>query len=332
MRLPLFLTLVTLAAALDTEVKDPLAQAALAFLAELPPEQRSAATFPFDAGERLHWQPVPFGEAGVRLSALDDEAREKLWSLLGTALSPAGVETVRAVMRAETALVAREAAAGNPSGWHGAERFFTTIYGDPAGKAPWALRFEGHHLSISVTHQNETWTEIAPFFVGSQPARLLEAEGGPLRVTGKEDDLARALWQSLDEEQQQAATLRGAQPGNVILVPGVDELDERGGIAAADLDKDQQATLRALLEVWTERLGEQARASRALILRGDALLRLRFGWMGSSEQDGAHYWRVFDDELGIEYSAQAADPDHVHTIWRDRGADLGAARLRAAAR
>jgi hypothetical protein len=48
-----------------------------------------------------------------------------------------------------------------------------------------------------------------------------------------------------------------------------------------------------------------------------------FGWMGSTDPDGAHYWRIGgsgfwsgERRFGIEYSAPRSDPAHVHALWR----------------
>ena len=48
-----------------------------------------------------------------------------------------------------------------------------------------------------------------------------------------------------------------------------------------------------------------------------------FGWMGSTDPDGAHYWRIGgrgfwsgEGRFGIEYSAPQSDPAHVHALWR----------------
>ena len=317
LRLPVLIAAAVGATAPLLETRDDVAQAALALRAQLSAEQRAAACFTWADPERANWQPLPFGEAGVRYADLDALQRGALWDLLDTVLSEEGIATLRGVMTAEGVLVAIEAEQGRPSKWHGPERYFLTLYGDPAGSEPWGLRFEGHHLSLNVRHTNGGATEVEPFFVGSQPARIQGGAHDGLRVTGVEDDAARALFESLNEEQRAKATLSGKQPGNVVLLPGVDAFDDRGGIQATELDAEQQELLLAVVGAWQQRLEGSSGDAEDPHLKG-----VTFGWMGSTDPDGAHYWRIggrgfwSDRSFGIEYSAPANDPAHVHTIWR----------------
>lgn len=317
LRLPVLAVAALSAATPLLRPSDPFAEAAVAFLDTLSAEQREAAHFGWADPERLNWQPLPYGEAGVRFEHLDAIQRAALWELLDGALSADGVRTVREVMVAEGVLVGIEAEQGRPSKWHGPERFFVTLYGEPTGAKPWGLRFEGHHLSINVRHENGKASEVEPFFIGSQPARIRGGAHDGLRVTGAEDDAARALFESLDEEQRAKATLTGKQPGNVVLLPGVEAFDPRGGISATELTAEQQELLVAVILIWNGRLEGEANKAAEPRLR-----EVTFGWMGSTDPDGAHYWRIGghgiwnDRAFGIEYSAPQSDPGHVHTIWR----------------
>ncbi|MDA0948666.1 MAG: DUF3500 domain-containing protein [Planctomycetota bacterium] len=319
LRLPVLVATALGASAPLLETRDPLAQAALEFRSSLSAEQRDAACFPWADPERQNWQPLPYGEAGVRYATLDALQRGALWDLLDEVLSDAGIDTLRGVMTAEGILVGIEAEQGRPSKWHGPERYFVTLYGDPSGAAPWGLRFEGHHLSLNVRHTNGGSTEVEPFFVGSQPARIRGGAHDGLRVTGAEDDAARRLWESLDEGQRAQATLTGDQPGNVVLLPGVTAFDERGGIPASALTAEQQGLLLAVVGAWTGRLEGAASGEAA----DPHLEGVTFGWMGSTDPDGAHYWRIGgsgfwsgERRFGIEYSAPRSDPAHVHALWR----------------
>ncbi|HIG86248.1 MAG TPA: DUF3500 domain-containing protein [Planctomycetes bacterium] len=318
----LFMALLVGMASIPTN-DDPMSLAAMQFKQSLTAKQQSKLCFPYLSDERANWQVLPNGVAGVRLEALQKESREALDELLATVLSTKGLETIDTVRLLESILAERETAAGRPSSFHGAERYFVTLYGDPEGRKAWGWRFEGHHLSLNVTHKNDSWTSVAPFYVGSQPAHVQEGEHAGLRLMGAEDDLARSLYTSLNTEQQEQATLSGSQPSNVIMLPRRKTIDDRGGISWSKLNKKQRQILTSILDLWLTRRTEDLATVRNKRLRASQLDQLSFGWIGSPESDAGHYWRIFGAGLTIEHSAPASDPDHVHTLWRDERGDLG---------
>ena len=79
-------------------VTDPMALAAIAFLASLDKEQLAACTFEFGHTERRHWQPVPMGDAGVRLDEMTKPQRASARKLLQSVLSERGLATVDGVL------------------------------------------------------------------------------------------------------------------------------------------------------------------------------------------------------------------------------------------
>jgi len=105
----------------------------------------------------------------------------------------------------------------------------------------------------------------------------------------------------------------------VVLLPGVTAFDDRGGIPASALTPEQQGLLLAVVGVWSGRLEGVASGEAA----DPHLEGVTFGWMGSTDPDGAHYWRIGgsgfwsgERRFGIEYSAPRSDPAHVHALWR----------------
>ena len=204
----------------DVRVADPMAVAASAFLASLDDEQRAACTFEFEDAERRHWQPVPFGDAGVRLDEMTDSQRAAGRGLFQSVLSERGLATLDGVMVLERILVGMAEARGQRGGVLEVDRYFVTVYGDPAGDQPWGWRVEGHHLSLTFTCVSGEWTAHGPLFVGSQPARVKGGEHDGMRLLGSKDDNVRSLLGNLDDEQHAKAVVEGRLPSNVILVPG----------------------------------------------------------------------------------------------------------------
>jgi hypothetical protein len=312
----------------ETAQQDPVAEAAVAFLAALADEQRDAATFEFDDAERKHWQPVPMGEAGVRFEALSPAQREKLRALLATLLSADGLATVDGVRLLEGLLVEIERATGRTSPNHGAERYFVTVFGDPSRAGTWSLRFEGHHLSLTFTCKRGAWTAHGPLFVGAQPARVEGGEHDDFRLLGRRDDDVRALVASFDEEQRAAAVLSDGVPGNVFLVPGEDAgFSDTRGLVGARMSEEQRAALLEALTGWA-RLLRPDLAEQELARMRAGLATTRVVWFGAHEVDAPHYWRIVGEHFAIEYVAPEFDPNHVHALWRDPTRDFGGDLLR----
>ena len=71
--------------------------------------------------------------------------------------------------------------------------YYTAVFGKPSDSAPWAWRFEGHHLSINVTELPGAAPVVAPVFMGANPARVLAGPNAGFRLLAAEEDLGREL-------------------------------------------------------------------------------------------------------------------------------------------
>jgi len=315
--------LVAIGAARLAEPTDPMAKAASELLASLDEAQRSAITFDFDDAERRNWQATPMGDAGVRLGDMTETQREEVRGLLKSALSEEGLKTVAGVIVLEEVLVAMEETRGQGSRFHGPERYFISIYGNPESSEPWGWRMEGHHLSITFTCVNDEWTAHGPIFIGSQPARVRGGEHDGLRLLGQKDDNMRSFLAALSDEQRSKAVLAGRLPGNIILLPGRDHgFAEPMGLPGSEMTDAQRAELFTILKDWANWL--RVDLAEAEIKRMEsALAQTRFAWMGATGVDEPHYWRIVGRHFAIEYAAPERDPDHVHAIWRNLENDFG---------
>jgi hypothetical protein len=179
------------------------AQAARALLQALPDNKRSQAQLPFESGERTNWNYIPMKRAGVPLAELDANQKTQVDSLLRSALSPQGLEKAKAIVQHETILAEIE---GNPQR-RDPGLYYTAVFGDPGPRAPWAWRFEGHHLSVNATLVDDHTQVVAPLFMGSNPARVASGPKAGLRLLAAEEDLARALMRMLTEERRARAML-----------------------------------------------------------------------------------------------------------------------------
>jgi len=307
------------------------ATAASAFLKSLPPELRSTASFPIDSPERLAWHYIPKDRVGVSLLKLDDPQSEFLGPLLATALSPEGLLAARGVMKHENILrrVETEAGVANASR-RDPGLYYTAIFGKPSTGAPWAWRFEGHHLSINVTEVPGEAPIVAPVFMGANPARVLTGPNAGFRLLAAEEDLGRELIKLLPAERRQVAMIRDTAFAEIVTKndPKVQSL-ELAGLAAADMSAAERAQLRRLIELYVGRVTPAAAKDALSRLDRAGFEKVRFAWAGGIESGQPHYYRIHGPTLLIEYDDTQSDANHIHTVYRDLERDFGGDLLRA---
>lgn len=305
--------------------------AARGFLSALPADLREQAQFSFDDRRRTEWYFVPRERDGVNLLALDDAQSEALGPLLGSALSAEGLLAARGVLKHENILRRLDTEAGAANA---ARRdpglYYTTIFGEPRADAPWAWRFEGHHLSINVTQVPGHPAVVAPVFMGANPARVADGSQAGYRLLADEEDLGRELVTMLPEARRRLATLR-EQAFSEILTgndPSARELPVQG-LAAGDMSDAERRQLRRLVERYIARLNPASAGEMLARLDRAGFDKLRFGWAGGLSVGEKHYYRVHGPTLLIEYDNTQNDANHIHTVFRDLERDFGGDLLRA---
>jgi hypothetical protein len=320
-----------------------MASAATRFLASLTPEQRSKATFAFDADERLHWHFIPTGPApmfprnGLTIKEMTDAQRKAAHALLESGLSQRGYLTASSIMDLETVLgaleqAARAAAATPPRGApivRDPERYFFSVFGTPSPKQPWGWRVEGHHISLHFTVVNGTLVASSPTFFGSNPAEVREGPKKGLRILGAEEDAARALLESLDDGQRQQAIVNATAPNDMLTMANVDIKPlEPIGISAGALKPNQRDLLLKLVDVYTGYMAADLAAERNARLKKAGIEKIGFAWAGGVEKGRKHYYRVQGPTFLIEYDNTQNDGNHIHSVWRDFNGDFGRDLLR----
>ena len=161
--------------------------AATALLKALDGTQRLLAAQPFTDDAARRWLEYrPLQRPGARIADFTVAARKAASRLLATALSEHAYAQAMAIIALEEVLDRQE---GWRRGRHSGD-YWVSVFGDPAGGEPWSWRFEGHHLSVTMTLLGDQISP-APVFLGANPARVSYA-GRPLsRPLGPEEDLAR---------------------------------------------------------------------------------------------------------------------------------------------
>ena len=301
--------------------------AANQFLASLTDTQRSSATFAFDDAERTDWHYVPRRRAGLPLQSMDAQQREAAFAVVGTGLSARGTSLALGVIELEGILGELE------GGFWGAqrdpERYYLTVFGQPADPQPWGWRFEGHHLSVNVTDLGPDGQVVAPLFIGANPARVSRGPGQELRLLAAEQDVAFALLAMLDPAQRSRAVIAERTFGDIVT--GADPAVRPmafAGLPASAMTAKQQQHLRRLLAVYAGRMADDAATRQLERIDAAGFGRLHFAWAGAQQPGDPHYYRIHGPTVLVEYDNSQDDANHIHTVWRDLENDFGGDLLR----
>jgi hypothetical protein len=306
-----------------------MTEAAVAFLAELGPEERGRAAFAFDSDERMRWHFIPtemFERNGVTLKEMSPMQRERAHALLRAGLSQRGYFTATQVMELEDVLLALE---GGGRFARDRDEYRFGVFGRPAPAATWGWRFEGHHISLHFTIIDGRLAVASPAFVGANPAEVREGPQQGRRVLADREDAARALVASFDERQRRTAIVSTDAPSDVLTGASVDiEPLSPVGIAATALSADQREMLMALIDVYSSMMADEVAEGRMRLLRDAGTDRITFAWAGGTERGERHYYRVQGPTFLIEYDNTQNDANHIHSVWRDFDGDWGRDLLR----
>jgi hypothetical protein len=285
---------------------------AVSLLSALDDRQRAEGTRPFDADAERRWieyRPEP--RPGLSLADLGVTARKAVFRLLATGLSPAAFAQTMAIIGLEEVLDRRE---GHVMNRH-SEDYRVLVFGTP-GDDRWGWRFEGHHLSVSMTVADGV-VSPAPIFLGANPSRVDLAGRPVLRPLGVEEDLGRELLLSMTPAARRRAVVNAEPPwdirtGQKKRTTAIEPL----GVARQDLRPGERALLDQLAAVYLGRLPDDL-AER---LRTDDL---HFAWEGPASPGLRHYYRVQSADLLIEFDQTADGDGHAHTVLRRPHGDFG---------
>ncbi len=279
---------------------------------------------PLQDDARKDWSYWPRPRSGLSIELMTPEQRKLTHDLLATLLSADGHMKVVHIMHLEEILWSLEDV-GLP---RGIEKYFLSFFGSPTLTAPWAWRFEGHHVSLSVTVAPDNVT-VTPSFFGADPA---ETQIGPLagfRPLRDEEDLARDLVQSLSESQRAQAIISEIAPTDIFATNANKDQSawetwrttlRPEGLSIADMNESQRALVRRLIdEVVTRYRPEISDA----YLRRIELDELTFAWMGSVERRAQYYYRLQGGDFMFELDNAQDDGNHIHSVWRNPTGDFG---------
>jgi len=307
------------------------ARAAQSFLKQLSPEQLKIAQLAYAAPERVDWHFIPKpARKGMQVKLMNPAQREASFLLLRSVVSQLGYKKATTIMSMEKLLYELEG--GKGANIRDSERYFFTVFGDPAGTEQWGLSIEGHHMSLNFVLQGDQVISSTPQVFAANPATIKNANASGfelgMRLLGREEQLAFDLVLSLSAEQKAAAIFDKTAPKEVrnagIAQPPT---DAPIGIPAGKLTADQQKQLRGLLEEYCAAMPDHVAQARIKELDAAGFDRIHFAWAGATESGIGHYYRIQGPTFLVEFVNTQPDAagnvaNHIHCYWRDIRGDF----------
>ena len=309
-----------------------MTQSATSFLKTLDEEQLKTTTMSYDDKLRLDWHFIPKDERkGLQIKHMKPEQRKAAMALVEKCLSKSGFDKATKIMASEGLLLALEKGrTGGPV--RDTERYYFTVFGEPAGDGRWGLSIEGHHMSLNFVVENEVVISSTPVFFAANPGVVMNEtlagiEKGT-RILADEELLAFKLIELLDDEKKKIAIIADKAPREIRAAGEAQPpQDEAVGIAVSDLDKNQVQVLRRLVETYASWMPEEVAKERmaAIVQAGPA--GVRFAWAGAQEPGVGHYYRIQGPTFLIEFvntqpDAAGNPANHIHCVWRDMHGDF----------
>lgn len=289
---------------------------------------------------RQEWQYWPPTErSGLSIDLMLPKHRALMHELIWSILSTPGYHKLLNIMQLENYLQATS----NSGFPRGIEDYSVTLFGEPSDTLPWAWRFEGHHVSMSITIVPGYGFTVTPTFLGTDPAEVPAGPLAGLRVLRVEEDLGRKLMTSLSEAQRKVATLPGDPEFNTKAgftyaydtpwdLYASNILKDRSqwddwktqlnpeGIKFSAMTADQQAILLSLLDEVFSTYRPEVAATYKKSLDLDAL---KFAWIGGLKKNESHYYRIQGSDFLFEYDDAQGNGNHIHEVWRSKSGDFG---------
>lgn len=294
------------------------------FMAMLEPAQARAAAFPWGGKQWRGWDYYGvdgYIKPGLRLEQMTPAQKAAAWELIGTLLSPAGLEKARHVMVLQDVLAER----GDGRGQRSSERFSLSVFGQPSELGQWGFRLEGHHLTLSAAVAGGRIVSVTPSSFSVNPNRVASGRHAGLVVLKAEETLARTIFADLDPKRAGRARLSARPLDNILSDAGAERANRRKvGVPAADLTSGQRDLLWQLVETYAVEhlVAPLAEAQRRRVRAGDPAA-VHFAWYGPNAAETALGYRVIGDSFVIELASVDPAAQHLHTIYHDTDNVLG---------
>lgn len=307
-----------------------LSQTAQRFIGSLTDTQKKKALYSSNSEEKYNWHFFPKTDRkGLSLAEMNEQQRKTATDLLKYCFSENGTQKVQDIIALETVLKSIE---GHASGdqYRDAGKYFFIVFGNPNDKTNWGWRLEGHHLSFTFTAKNNKLVSATPGFLGAHPAIVNDGPQKGKAPLQEETEKGFSLVNTFSKEQMALALIsERALPDIVTFVSRRAYIEKPQGIMYGYLNKDQQARLLELVEVYVRRYTKLFADDMMNELKAAGLDKLQFAWAGATQPGAGHYYRIQGPTIIIEFDNTQDNANHIHSVLRDLKHDFGGDELMA---
>jgi hypothetical protein len=310
-----------------------MTNAAQAYVEKLTPEQKAKGTFAYDDKERTNWFFTPQQDAqrkptrkGLPLAEMDEAQRKAALAMVAAGTSTEGDKKAVTIMSLESIL--RDLEKGGRM-VRDPEWYFFTIFGAPSKTGKWGWRVEGHHLSLNFTLDGGQVVSATPCFFGANPATVLNGPRKGLRTLPEAEDLAKELFQSLDDDQKNVAH-QGKQFEEIQEKTTAPKLGEPVGLATAKMNEKQRGLLWKVVESYATRMPPDIAEQQLSDVKKAGLESVTFAYAGGTAPREEYSYRIQGPTFVVEFLNRQADSagnkaNHIHSAWRNLKGDFGLA-------
>jgi len=311
-----------------------MSEAATRFVDSLNPIQRKAATFPFAGDERYTWnyRPTQGGDSrfydrnGLRLINMTGEQQQLALALIDASMSARSAAQARWIMQLEDILREHERADGRMfPGVRDRELYWFSIFGDPSGSAPWAWRAGGHHIGFHFTIVDREMVAATPCFLGANPAQVRLGEHTGKRALPEEEDLPRALVQSLTGADRAKAVFAEDAPADIMsdAYRSLDRFLLPRGLAYSAMSGEQRDKLVGVIKHYIGRVSDEVAAQEWNKVEQAGLDGITFAWGGPVEKGAGHYYAIQGPTFIVKSEHPKTNTNHIHSVGRPLPGDWG---------
>ncbi|MEL6968203.1 MAG: DUF3500 domain-containing protein [Pseudomonadota bacterium] len=293
-------------------------------LSLLDEEQTERVQFAFASSRRERWNYM-YGSRippGLTMETMSAPQKDAALDLLSTALSEDGFKTATNVMLQQD-ILRDEWGKGSPD--RNRERFALSLFGTPSETKPWGWRWEGHHLTMTVTLVGTRVVSTTPKAFSSEPNTVPSGPSKGLVVLPENETLGRALHRAMGSKNRERAVVSDRSYGNITTTAGREErYGEPEGIALGDLPAAQADMVTRLIDVYTHDYltVPLANEQRARLNELD-MASVHFAWAGPNIEGQSFYYRIHGGDMLIEFATLRNQPEHQHTAVHDLRRNLG---------
>src|SRR5262249_46241882 len=126
------------------------------------------------------------------------------------------------------------------------------------------------------------------------------------------------------ENQRKSASFAEKAPGEIRDANTPQPPTEAAvGVTYAEMNRDQQAMLRALVDSYAEDMPDEVSRTWLGEIRNADLDGIRFAWAGAPDRSSGHAYRVQGPTFLIEFNNTQNGANHIHSVWRNMLGDFG---------